>query len=191
MWRFRGTGLIGCLLTMAGVVGIGVMEGIGIGVLFSLLLVLKALAFPDTAVLGQIAPNEFRELRRYPEAKAIPGVIVYRFSSILFFANCGALRNQAEELIESSPDPLHGFVLDASAISEVDLAACEVLSDLHGEFRDRGIRLMIANLQGHVRERLVRGWEAAATEKDLFSTSVGAAVRDLRTQPLGTQDADH
>mgnify|MGYP001216045097 FL=1 len=180
MWRFRGAGLVAALLTMAGVVGIGVMEGIGIGVLFSLILVLRAVAFPDDAVLGQVGPEEFHDRQRHPEATAIPGVVVYRFSSLLFFANCGTFRDRAEELVDTAPEPLHGFILDASAMVEVDLAACEVLSDFHEKLRERGIRLVIANLRGNVRERLVRGWEVAATDKGLFMASVGAAVRDLR-----------
>jgi MFS superfamily sulfate permease-like transporter len=175
MWHFRGVGLVGAILTMAGVVGIGVMAGIGIGVLFSLILVLRALAFPDDAVLGQVGPEEFRDMKRYPEAKAIPGVVVYHFSGPLFFANCGVFRNRAEELIETSPCPLHSFILDASAIFDVDLAACEVLSEFHRELRDRGIRLVIANLQDKVRDRLVRAWEVAATEKGLFSASLSSA----------------
>ena len=185
MWRFRGAGLVGALLTMACVLGIGVMEGIGIGVLFSLILVLRALAFPDDAVLGQVGPDEFRDRKRHPEAKAIPGVVVYRFSGLLFFANCGVFRNRAEELVDTSLEPLHGFVLDASAIVDVDLAACEVLSEFHTKLHDRGIRLVIANLQGNARERLARGWEVAAFDKRLFSSGVGAAVRDLQTRPLG------
>jgi sulfate permease, SulP family len=184
MWRFRGVGLVGAVLTMAGVVGIGVMEGIGIGVLFSLILVVRAMAFPNDALLGQTGPEEFHDAKRYPEAKAIPGVVVYRFSGPLFFANCGFFRSRAEELIETSPDPLHGFILDASAIFEVDFAACEVLSELHQNLRARGIRLVIVNLRDKVRDRLVRGWEAAATEKDLFIPSLGAAVRDVRNQSL-------
>ncbi len=182
MWRFRGVGLVAALLTMAGVVGIGVMEGIGIGVLFSLILVVKALAFPNDAVLGQAGPEDFHDLKRHPEAKAIPGVVVYRFSGPLFFANCGFFRSRAEELIETSPDPLHCFILDASAIFEMDLAACEVLSELHQNLHDRGIRLVIANLPGNVQDRLIRGWEVAATEKNLFMPSLGATVRDLRNQ---------
>ena len=175
MWHFRGVGLVGAILTMAGVVGIGVMAGIGIGVLFSLIIVLRALAFPDDAVLGQVGPEEFRDMKRYPEAKAIPGVVIYRFSGPLFFANCGVFRKRAEELIETSPCPLHSFILDASAIFDVDLAACEVLSEFHRELRDRGIRLVIANLQDKVRDRLVRAWEVAATEKGLFSASLSSA----------------
>jgi sulfate permease, SulP family len=184
MWHFRSAGLVGAVLTMAGVVGIGVMAGIGIGVLFSLISVLRALAHPGDAVLGQTGPEEFHDLKRYPEAKAIPGVVVYRFSSLLFFANCGFFRNRAEQLIETSPDPLHGFILDASAIFEVDLVACEVLSELHQNLRARGIRLVIVNLRDKVRDRLVRGWEVAATEKDLFMPSLGAAVRDLRNRSI-------
>ena len=187
MWRFRGAGLVAALLTMAGVVGIGVMEGISIGVLFSLILVLRALAFPDDAVLGQVGLEEFSDLKRYPDAKAIPGMVMYRFSGPLFFANCGRFRSRAEELVETSPFPLHSFILDASAIFDVDLVACEVLSEFHGELRKRCIRLVIANLRDSVRDRLVCGWKVAATEKELFSASLGAAVRDLRNRPRPAQ----
>jgi MFS superfamily sulfate permease-like transporter len=106
-------------------------------------------------------------------------VLVYRFAAPLFFANCGMFRNRVEELIESSPERLHAFVLDASAVFGVDLAACEVLSELHRELQDRGIRLVIASLRGGVKDTLIRGWEAAGTEKGLFFASLGAAIGDL------------
>jgi MFS superfamily sulfate permease-like transporter len=48
-------------------------------------------------------------------------VVVYRVSNLLFFANCGVFRNRAEELVDTAPEPLHGFILDASAIVQVDL----------------------------------------------------------------------
>jgi high affinity sulfate transporter 1 len=176
MWRFRGAGLVGALLTMAGVICIGVMAGIGIGVLFSMLCLLKALAFPNDAVLGRSESGEFHDVTRDPQAKSIPGVVVYRFSGPFFCANCGVLRSRVEELIVASPVPLHGFVLEASAIFDVDLTACEVLSEIHESLRNRGIRLLIANLQGNVRDTVVRGWEGAATEPGIFFASLGAAV---------------
>jgi sulfate permease, SulP family len=182
MWHFRGAGLVGAILTMAGVICLGVMQGIGLGVIFSLIYVLKALAFPNDAVLGQSDVIDFHDLNRDPRAKAIPGVVVYRFSGPLFFANCGVLRSRADELINESPAPLHGFILDASAIFDVDLAACEVLSELYKDLHVRGIRMLIANLQGSVRDRLLRGWEAAATDSDIFFTSLGAAVIALHHQ---------
>ena len=182
IWRFRGVGAAAALLTMAGVVGIGVLEGIAIGVLFSLILLLKALAFPNDAVLGQAGPEEFHDLKRHPAAKAIPGVVLYRFMGPLFFANCTVFRERAEALVRASTDSLHGFILDAAAIFEIDLAACEVLSDFHRELRDRGIRLVIVNLRDEVRDRLLRGWDGAASEKGLFPASLGAAVRDIQTR---------
>lgn len=182
MWRFTGAGFVGALLTMAGVISLGVIEGIGLGVLFSIILVLRALAFPHDAVLCQVGPEEFHDLERCPEGDAIPGVVMYRFSGPLIFANCELFRNRAEELIAASPEPVHSFILDASAIFAVDLTASELLEDFYAELRAQNIRLVIANLRDYVRDRLVRGWEGAATEEGLFSISVANAVRDLRTR---------
>ena len=188
MWRFRRAGMVNSVLAFMGVVGFGVMQGIGIGVLCSLIILLKAVTLPDDAVLGQTESGEFRDRKRHPEAKTIPGLIVYRFMGPLFFANCRVFQNRAAKLIETSPDPLYGFVLDASGILDVDLAACESLSEFHEQLRDRGIRLVIANLRGNVQERLVIGWEAATTVEGLFAANVDAAVRDLHqttTRPEG------
>ena len=74
----------------------------------------------------------------------------------------------------------------------MDLTASEVLEEFYGELRSRGIRLVIANLRDNVRDRLVRGWEAAATEEGLFAANVDAAVRDLHqttTRPEGGAEA--
>jgi high affinity sulfate transporter 1 len=181
LWRFRGVGLAVAVLTAAGVIGIGVMEGIGIGVLCSMILLLKALAFPGDAVLTRVASGEFRDRGRYPEGKAIPGVMVYRFAAPLFFANCGLFRDRIDALIESSPEPLHAFILDASAFFDVDLAACETLDELHQTLGHRGIRFVIANLRGSARDRLILGWNAAGAEKSLFYPTLDAAIRDVQT----------
>ncbi|MBI5592881.1 MAG: SulP family inorganic anion transporter [Deltaproteobacteria bacterium] len=180
LWHFRGVGLLGALLTMAGVIGIGIKEGIGIGVLYCFILLLRALAVPNDAMLGQVGPDDFRDVKRCPDARAIPGVVVYRFSGPLLFFNCGMFRKRIEEVVERSVEPLHGFILDASAIFEVDYVACEVLSEFHGKLHAHGTRLMIANLREDVQDRLVRGWEVATTGYGVFFESMGAAVRDLR-----------
>ena len=62
----------------------------------------------------------------------------------------------------------------------------DLLSEFHEELSKRGIRMVIANLQDNVRDRLVRGWEGAAIEQGLFAASVGAAVRDLQARSLST-----
>jgi SulP family sulfate permease len=177
IWRFRGLGLIGALLTLAGVIGMGVMEGIALGVLYSIIMVLRELAFPADAILGEVGPGEFHDLAQHRDARAVPGVIVYRFSAPLFFVNCSFFRNRVEHFVETSKQPLRGLVLDGAAINHVDLAACETLADIQRDLGDRGIGLAIGGLRGRVRDQLARGWEAAATDKGLFYPSVGAAVR--------------
>lgn len=179
MWRFRGVGFVGALLTFGGVVGIGVMEGIGIGVGFSLILLVRELAFPDDAVLGRVSEEEFHDRRWYPQAQLVPGLILYRFSGPLFFANCGLFRSRIEELIGEASEPVKGFILDASGIINLDLAACELLSEIQEELQGRGIQFGIANLRDYVRALLIRGWEGAGREKGLFPPSLAAAVRDI------------
>jgi sulfate permease, SulP family len=180
IWRFRGAALVGALLTMTGVICIGVMQGIGLGVLWSLLYILKVLTFPDDAVLGQSDSGEFHDLKRDPSAKPIAGVVLYRFSGPLFSANCGVLRSRIEELASASSVPLDGFILDASAIFDVDLAACEMLAELYDGLRARGIRFLIANLKGGVRDRIVRGWDIARTEPDTLTYGLGGALQSIR-----------
>lgn len=89
----RSGGLISAVLTMVGVVSFGIIQGIGIGVLFSLVLVLRALAFPTDAILGKTKDDDFHDENEFPDAEAIPGVIVYRFAGPLIFANCSVFRN--------------------------------------------------------------------------------------------------
>lgn len=183
LWRFRGTGLLGALLTLAGVVGIGVMEGIGIGVLYSLVMVLRALAFPADAVLGRTHAGEFHDVMHYLDAEPVPGVIVYRFSAPLFFPNCSLFREHVERLVDDTPGPVHGVVLDGSAISNVDLVACETLVDLRRDLADRGVRLAIGNLRDKVRGTLERGWSTEHEDGGLFFATIADAVRALDAGP--------
>jgi len=177
MWRFRGVGFFVALLTFAGVVGIGMMEGIGIGVLCSLVLILRTLAFPDDAVLAQVGEGAFHDRERYSEAKEIPGLVLYRFSGPLFFANAGQFRSRVEEVLEQAALPVRGFILDASAIINIDLMACETLDEIQAELQKRGISLVIANLRDYIRERLMLGWERSKSVPNLFASDLASAVR--------------
>jgi SulP family sulfate permease len=148
-----------------------------IGVLFSLILVLRALAFPHDAVLVRAGEKGgFHNRQRYPEARGIPGLILYRFSGPLFFANASQFRDRVDEVLAEATPPVHGFILDAAAIVGVDLAACETLDDIQKELHNRGIRLVIADLRSFVRERLLQGWERAASVPDLFAPDLESAI---------------
>lgn len=171
LWNFRGVGFIGAILVIAGVVGIGVMEGILLGVVFSLVLVLRALAFPNDSILGQ-TDDGFHDMAYRLDAHRVPGVIIYRFSGPLFFANCGKFRSRVDELTRDTSESGKVFVLDGSVIFEVDLAACETLIEVSDLLRQRAIKLTIANLRHRVKATLTRGGVIDYIGEDAFCPSI-------------------
>lgn len=181
IWRFRGAGLVGALLTLAGVVGIGVIEGIAIGVVHSLVVLMQTLTFPSDTTLGQSPDGKLHDVTEWTDAQPVPGVLIYRFAAPLFFANCGLFRDRLWSLVESAPHPLHAVVLDGSAIVDLDLIACETLADLQRDLDERGIRLVAGNWRASVRDRLLRGLHAAERPQGVFFETVSEAVHAVRT----------
>ncbi|MCA0302096.1 MAG: SulP family inorganic anion transporter [Proteobacteria bacterium] len=155
LWRFRGISLAGALVTLAGVVTLGIMEGILIGVLFSIVLLLRALAFPPDAVLGRTPSGGWHDPVHRPEAAPVPGLLVYRFSAPLFFANALLFRDRIEARLAAAPAPVRAVIVDAAAIHDVDIMACEMLAELDAELAERNIRLLF----GNVRDRVLRDIE--------------------------------
>jgi len=153
------------------------MEGIGIGMAYSFILLARFLSMPADAVLGRTVPNEFHDLAHHPEAKPVPGVVIYRFAVPLFFMNCTQFRRRVEALADAEAK-LSAVVIDAVAIGGVDLAACELLVELQAQLAERGVRLLIANMRTHARAQLARGWPES-TLMNLHYPSVGAAVASV------------
>lgn len=181
LWRFRGISLAGALVTLVGVVAMGVMEGILIGVVFALVLLLRALAFPVDAVLGRTPDGSWHDMAHRPDAVPVPGLLVYRFSAPLFFANCNQFRDRLEALVAAGSEPVTGVVLDGGAIVDVDLMGCETLSEVYDALAARGIRLAIGNLRDRVRRDIERGLDLAPSGGDgITFPSVAAAVMDMR-----------
>lgn len=176
LWRFRGISLACALVTLAGVVALGVMEGILVGVVFALVLLLRALAFPVDAVLGRTPDGGWHDTAHRADARMVKGLLVYRFAAPLFFANCNRFRERIEALVEAAPQPLTGVVIDGSALQDVDLMGCETLLELDQDLAGRGIRLVFANLQDRVRRDIERGLSIAGQADDACYPTVAAAA---------------
>ena len=177
LWRFRGISLAGALVTMLGVVALGVMEGILIGVVFSLVLLLRALAFPPDAVLGRTPGGSWHDTAHRPDAVPVHGLLVYRFSAPLFFANCTLFRDRIVAQVDAASPPVSGVVIDGGAIHDVDLMGCETLAELEEELRERGIRLAFGNLRDRVKKDILRGLDLTTADDDLTFPSVAEAAQ--------------
>jgi sulfate permease, SulP family len=179
LWRFRGISFAGALVTLAGVVALGVMEGILIGVAFSIVLLLRALAFPPVAALGRTPEGRWHDPAYRPEAVPVPGLVVYRFSAPLFFANCNLFRERIEALVENAGSPVRAVIVDGAAIHDVDPMACEMLAELDSELSERGVRLLFGNLRDRVRRDIERGLPPLPPGDEVTFPSVAAAADSI------------
>jgi high affinity sulfate transporter 1 len=182
LWRFRGISLAGALVTLLGVVTLGLMEGILIGVAFSVVMLLRALAFPPDAALGRTPEGSWHDPANRPEAVPVPGLLVYRFLAPLFFANCGIFRERVEILIARAAQPVKTVVVDCGAIHDVDLMACEMLDELYDALAERGIQLVFANLRDRVRRDIERGLSMPDAGDGITFPTVAAAAAATQAQ---------
>jgi MFS superfamily sulfate permease-like transporter len=179
LWRFRGADLAGALLTLAGVVGLGVMEGILLGVVYSLIMLLRAMAFPPDAVLGRAPDGTWHDPAHRSDVAAVPGLLVYRFSASLFFANSNLFRERIEAQLAVATAPVKAVVVDCGAIHDVDLMACEMLLELDGELGARGVRLAFGDLRDRVKREIERGLELGPGGPDPTYPTVAAAAQAM------------
>jgi sulfate permease, SulP family len=160
------------------------LPGLFIGVLVSLLLLLYRASRPHVAVLGQVpgaAVGQYGDVRRHPENRRLPEIVILRLESGLFFANADAVRGAVRA--HAFRDGIRAVVLDAETIPYVDVTAARMLVQLDDELARRGVRLVMARDIGQVRDVLRR------TEEDgpLLAAypTVQQAVDALGQAPAG------
>ncbi|MEX1263293.1 MAG: SulP family inorganic anion transporter [Actinomycetota bacterium] len=155
LWRIRRTELLIALATTVGAIIVGLLEGIVIAVVLSILDFMRRRVTPHEAVIGLVTDRQgFFDIDRYPGAITEPGLVVYRFDGPLFYANSERFLESARRLVEQVD--VRWFVVDASAISDVDATAARMLVELHRELDDHGIALALVDLLAGVRDILER-----------------------------------
>ena len=132
-------------LTTLGVLAVGVVPGILLGVLLSLLGLINRISNPPDAVLREVPGHGFHDLGDPAAGQGIPGFLAYRFYAPLLFSNCGHFVARVRQLIASNPTPVKWFLLDAQAITDIDVTAAEALHAFHEEMQGRGIVVKIAH----------------------------------------------
>jgi high affinity sulfate transporter 1 len=165
---------IACFL---GVALLGVIEGIFIAVALSLLNFIRRAWRPHHAVLGRADDVKgYHDVTRYPDAKRIPGLVLFRWDAPLFFANAEEFADEVRQAIASSPTPVRWVAVAAEPITDLDTTAADVLTDLDGELADEGIDLRFAEMKDPVKDRLKRYALFERFGDDHFYPTVGAAV---------------
>jgi SulP family sulfate permease len=163
-------------VTTLGVLAAGVVPGILIGVALSLLGLISRISHPPDAVLSEVPGHGFHDLGPGAAGQTLPGLIAYRFYAPLLFSNAGHFVERVRRLIAASPAPVRWFLLDAQAITDIDVTAAEALHSLNKELCQKGIALKIAHANRPLREILTRIGFAREISEESFFPSVHECV---------------
>jgi high affinity sulfate transporter 1 len=165
---------IACFL---GVALLGVIEGIFIAVALSLLNFIRRAWRPHHAVLGRADDVKgYHDVTRYPDARRVPGLVLFRWDAPLFFANAEEFADEVRQAIASSPTPVRWVVVAAEPITDLDTTAADVLKEVDGELAAQGIDLRFAEMKDPVKDRLKRYALFERFGDDHFYPTIGAAV---------------
>ena len=153
--RFRRSELLLALATLVSVLVLGILIGVLVAVGLSIADLLRRVARPHDGVLGFVPGTAgMHDVDDYPDAAQIPGLVVYRYDSPLFFANAEDFRTRALAAVEDAPTPAQWFLLNAESNVEVDLTALDALDELRAELARRGVVFAMARVKQDLRDEL-------------------------------------
>jgi high affinity sulfate transporter 1 len=182
LWRQRKEEFALSIAAFLGVALLGVLAGIAIAVALSILSVFRRAWWPYDTELGRVAGlGGYHDVRSYPNAGHLPGLVIYRFDAPLFFANAKNFRDEVRRMAKADPPP-RWIVIAAEPMTDVDTTASDVLEDLDEELNDRGISLVFAELKDPVRRKIERYGLTRTIDPRHFFPTVEAAVAAFRDE---------
>jgi len=178
------------IVCFLGVALIGVIQGIFLAVALALFGFIWRAWRPYDAVLGRVDELKgYHDITRYPEARRIPGLVLFRWDAPLFFANAEVFREHVLQAIADAPTPTQWIVVAAEPVTDIDITAAEALSALDDDLAKVGIELCFAEMKDPVKDRLKRYGLFTKFGSDLFFPTIGLAVsRYLETHPVEWSD---
>jgi high affinity sulfate transporter 1 len=165
---------IGCL---AGVAVLGPIPGIGLAVVIAVVEFLWDGWRPHSAVLGRVdGIKGYHDISRYPDARVVPGLVLFRWDAPLFFANAEFFRDRVLDAVAASPTPVQWIVVGAEPITSVDVTAADALDELDRDLQAAGISLCFAEMKDPVKDKLKRFGLFSTLGEESFFATVGEAV---------------
>ena len=141
------------IVTLLSVLFFGALEGIVIGVILSIMGLLKNIYNPHIAILGRIpGTDQFLDIKRRPETEIISHTLIVRIDGSQIFLNTDRIKNTIIDLVDNEYKDTKLFILDFEASSFIDYTGIEMLEDLYDELKSRGIKIKAANMYGPLRD---------------------------------------
>lgn len=143
------------MVTIAAVLGLGILKGVLVACVFSLAMLIRRLAFPECVLLGRLpGTDHFVSLIRHPTAQQVPGALVFRPNAALLYFNVDTVREHMVALLHRKEAPLRRIILDMSFTTELDLSTIRMLSDFARLAQEDGVAVLLADAHYRVRAML-------------------------------------
>ena len=156
MWRVSRLDFMAAAIALVGVLLLGILQGILLAALASILLLLARVSSPHVAFLGRVpGTSSYSDMDRHPENEPPADVIIFRPEASVIYVNADAvLQAVLAKIGEAAPSTVRLVVCDFSAAPYLDLAGCRMLHELHAELAARGAKLRIVGAHGTSRDLL-------------------------------------
>lgn len=178
------------IVCLVGVAVLGVIPGIGLAIAIAIIEFLWDGWRPHSAILGRAyGVKGYHDITRYPDARRVPGLVLFRWDAPLFFANAEFFRERVLDAVATSPTPVHWLVVAAEPVTSVDVTACDVVAELDRSLHAQGIEFCFAELKDPVKDKLKRFGLFAQLGEHYFFPTIGVAVaRYLETNNVEWED---
>jgi high affinity sulfate transporter 1 len=161
----------------AGVATFGVIPGIGLAIVVAVIEFLWDGWRPHHAVMGRVdGIRGYHDIKRYPEARLIPGLVLFRWDAPLFFANAELFHESVLAAVAQSPTPVRRVIVSAEPVTSIDVTSADVLAELAQSLRESGIELRFAEMKDPVKDKLKRFELLEHLGAASFYPTLGAAV---------------
>jgi high affinity sulfate transporter 1 len=143
------------MATLLGVLLLGILEGVALGVVLALAVLIRQVTRPTTAVLGRLPDsNAYRDIAVDARAQTIPGLLIFRFDAPIIFPNASYFADEIRRLISEAPTRIEEVLIPAQQINQLDSTGVDRLEKLNTELAAKGIVLAFAEVKHGVRERM-------------------------------------
>src|SRR5215471_8576372 len=182
LWRQRKEECLLSIVAFLGVVLLGVLPGIVIAVVLSILNVFRRAWWPYDTQLGRVEGLAgYHDVHSYPHAEHLPGLVIYRFDGPLFFANATTFRDEIRRMARADPPPTW-ILVAAEPMTDVDTTASDILEELDEALNADGISLVFAELKDPVRRKIERYGLTRTIDPQHFFPTISAAVDAHRAE---------
>jgi high affinity sulfate transporter 1 len=165
------------IVCFTGVAVFGAVPGIAIAIVIAVIEFLWDGWRPHSAVLGHVERiKSFHDITRYPDARLIPGLVLFRWDAPLFFANAELFQERVLDAVAGSPTPVRWLVVAAEPVTSVDVTAADTLSELDDTLHAAGIEFCFAEMKDPVKDKLKRFGLFTRFGEQTFFATIGDAV---------------